>query len=94
MEANTIGAVGLVRQIRDELYEKTRDMTADELIAFYRGHAAATKAKLSRSLAVRARGARTGPCITLADGAGGWRRRSSADRWADDTHHLMSRPGC
>ena len=48
MEANAIDAVGFVRKIRDELYEKTRDMTADELIAFYRGHAAATKAKLSR----------------------------------------------
>jgi len=48
MEASAIDAVGLVRQIRDGLYEKTRNMTADELIAFYRRHSAATKAKLSR----------------------------------------------
>ena len=48
MEANVIDAVGLVRQIRDELYEKTRDMTADELITFYRRHAAAARAKLPR----------------------------------------------
>lgn len=48
MEAEGVDAVGLVRKIRDELYEKTKDMTTDELIAFYRRHAAATKAKLSR----------------------------------------------
>jgi hypothetical protein len=48
MEANAIDAVGLVRQIRDGLYEETKGMTADELIAFYRRHAAAAKEKLSR----------------------------------------------
>ena len=48
MEGSTVDAVGLVRQIRDELYEKTKDMSAEELIAFYHRHAAATKAKLSR----------------------------------------------
>ena len=53
MEAKAIDAVGLVRQIRDELYEKTRDMTADELIAFYRRHATTTKTKLSRLQAER-----------------------------------------
>ena len=53
MEANAIDAVGLVRQIRDGLYEKTKDMTADELIAFYRRCAAATKAKLSRLQSAR-----------------------------------------
>ncbi len=48
MEADSVDAVGFVRKIRDELYEKTKDMATDELIAFYRRHAAATKAKLAR----------------------------------------------
>jgi hypothetical protein len=53
MEGSAVDAVGLVRKIRDELYEKTKDMSTDELIAFYRRHAAASKAKLSRSQAER-----------------------------------------
>lgn len=65
MEGNAIDAVGMVRQIRDELYEKTKDMPVDELIAFYRRRAAATKEKLSQavSIAGRAGGARTGPRV-------------------------------
>jgi hypothetical protein len=31
-----IDAVGLVRRIRDNLYEETKDLSTEELIAFYR----------------------------------------------------------
>ena len=48
MKDEGVDAVGKVRKIRDELYEKTKGMSTDELIAFYRGHAVATREKLSR----------------------------------------------
>lgn len=48
MENKEIDAVGMVRQIRDNLYEETKNLSTQELIAFYRRHAAATKEKLSR----------------------------------------------
>jgi hypothetical protein len=48
MEGHEIDAVGLVRRIRDDLYEETKDLSTEELIAFYRRRAAATKEKLSR----------------------------------------------
>ncbi|HBL31642.1 MAG TPA: hypothetical protein DD490_32875 [Acidobacteria bacterium] len=44
----TIDAVGLVRRIRDDLYEETKNLTNEELIAFYHGRAAATKERLAR----------------------------------------------
>jgi hypothetical protein len=53
MESKTVDAVGMVRQIRDELYEKTKDMSTTELIAFYRRQAAATKEKLLRLQSVQ-----------------------------------------
>jgi hypothetical protein len=43
-----IDAVGLVRRIRDDLYEETKNLSTEELIAFYRRRAAATKERLSR----------------------------------------------
>jgi hypothetical protein len=43
-----IDAVGLVRRIRDELYEETKNLSTEELIAFYHRRAAATKERLSR----------------------------------------------
>ena len=43
-----IDAVGLVRRIRDDLYEETKNMSTEELIAFYRRRAAPTKERLSR----------------------------------------------
>jgi hypothetical protein len=43
-----IDAVGLVRRIRDDLYEETKNLSTDELIAFYHRRAAATKERLSR----------------------------------------------
>jgi len=48
MEHKEIDAVGLVRQIRDDLYEKTKDLSTEELIAFYHHRAADTKKRLSR----------------------------------------------
>lgn len=48
MRSDEIDAVGLVRRIRDDLYEETKDLSAQELIAFYHRRAAATKEKLSR----------------------------------------------
>jgi len=48
MESKGIDAVGLMRRIRDELYEETKDLSTEELIQFYRRSAAATKEKLSR----------------------------------------------
>jgi len=35
-----IDAVGLVRRIRDDLYEKTKDLSTEELLEFYRCRAA------------------------------------------------------
>jgi hypothetical protein len=48
MERHEIDAVGLVRRIRDDLYEETKNLPTEELIAFYRRRATATKEKLSR----------------------------------------------
>ena len=43
-----VDSVRLMREIRDELYEETKDLSTEELIQFYRRSAAATKEKLSR----------------------------------------------
>jgi len=53
MGGHEIDAVGLVRRIRDDLYEATKDLSTEELIAFYRRRAAATKERLSRLRAER-----------------------------------------
>jgi hypothetical protein len=53
-----VDAVGAVRKIRDELYERTKEMSTDELIAFYRGGAATAKEKLARLHAGREEAAR------------------------------------
>jgi len=53
MEGHEIDAVGLVRRIRDDLYEETKDLSTEELIGFYRRRAAATKERLSRLHAER-----------------------------------------
>jgi len=53
MEDNKIDAVALVRRIRDDLYEETKDLSTEELIAFYHDRAAATREKLSRLHAER-----------------------------------------
>jgi hypothetical protein len=43
-----VDAVGLVRQIRDRIYEETKDMSHKELIAYYHRHGAKFKEKLSQ----------------------------------------------
>ena len=43
-----IDAVGMVRQIRDRIYEETKDMSDRELIAYYRRHGAESKERLSQ----------------------------------------------
>jgi hypothetical protein len=48
MENKEIDAVGMVRQIRDNLYEETKNLSTQELIEFYRRHSASTKERLSR----------------------------------------------
>jgi hypothetical protein len=53
MEDKEVDAVGLVRRIRDDLYEETKDLSTEELIAFYHHRAAATREKLSRLHAER-----------------------------------------
>jgi hypothetical protein len=55
MEHKEIDAVGLVRQIRDDLYEKTKDLSTEELIAFYHHRAEDTKERLSRYMQSEAR---------------------------------------
>ena len=41
-----LDAIGLVRRIRDQLHEETKDMSHKELIAFYRRRAVRAKEKM------------------------------------------------
>lgn len=41
-------AVDMVRKIRDDIYEQTKEMSAAELVEFFRIHGAAAKEKLSQ----------------------------------------------
>jgi hypothetical protein len=43
-----VDAVGWVRQIRDRIYEETKDMSHKELIAYYRRHGANAKERLNQ----------------------------------------------
>ncbi|HEV7508562.1 MAG TPA: hypothetical protein VGS07_27015 [Thermoanaerobaculia bacterium] len=43
-----VNAVEWVRQIRDRIYEETKDMSHKELIAYYRRHGAKAKEKLNQ----------------------------------------------
>lgn len=53
MENKEIDTVGMVRRIRDDLYEETKNLSTQELIAFYRQRSAATKERLARIHAER-----------------------------------------
>lgn len=53
-----VDAVGMVRQIRDRIYEETKDMSHKELIAYYRRHGAKSKEKSNQ---VQPAGARIAP---------------------------------
>lgn len=41
-------AVELVRKIRDDMYEETKDMSAPELVEFFRRHGSAAKERLNQ----------------------------------------------
>lgn len=58
MSKPTFDAVGLVREIRDDIYEQTKEMSAAELVEFFRRHSSSAKEKLGpresrREIAVR-----------------------------------------
>ena len=55
MEDKEIDAVSLTRRIRDDLYEETKGLSTEELIAFYQDRAAATRERLARARAGRSR---------------------------------------
>lgn len=38
-----IDAVGMVRQIRDDIYEQTKEMSAKELVDYFRQHGASAE---------------------------------------------------
>lgn len=44
--SNDIDAVGMVRQIRDDLYEQTKNMSAAELVEFYRSRGSQAREKI------------------------------------------------
>lgn len=46
MKDSGIKAVDMVREIRDRLYERTKDMSASELQSFFHREAAATREQL------------------------------------------------
>jgi len=48
MEKLEIKAVEMVRQIRDEQYERLKDKSSEELLQFYRQEAAAANAEAVR----------------------------------------------
>jgi hypothetical protein len=41
-------AVEMVRKIRDDIYEKTKEMSASELVEYFRLHGASAKERLAR----------------------------------------------
>lgn len=46
MSEKNVDAVGLVRKIRDDIYEQTRDMSAADLVEFFRQHSASARGRL------------------------------------------------
>ncbi|HKH47455.1 MAG TPA: hypothetical protein VKM72_22590 [Thermoanaerobaculia bacterium] len=53
MAETEIKALELVRRIRDEHYERTKDMSMEELLQFYRREADAANAEAQSRLAKR-----------------------------------------
>jgi len=51
MRENEIDAVAMVREIRDEMYEETKDFTAEELMAYLKQKAAEFHASEANRLA-------------------------------------------
>lgn len=54
-----VDAVGLVREIRDAIYEQTKDLSAAELVEFFRRRSAPAKEKLAQDEPRREVAART-----------------------------------
>ena len=50
-----IDAVGIVRQIRDRIYEETKDMSDKELMTYFRRHGVGAKERLSQLLSAGGR---------------------------------------
>ena len=48
MSDTKVDAVGMVRQIRDRIYDETKDMSEEELIAYYRRHGAESREKFAQ----------------------------------------------
>jgi hypothetical protein len=44
-----VDAVGLVRQIRDDIYERTKEMSASELVEFFRRGGSSAKETIRRA---------------------------------------------
>jgi hypothetical protein len=42
-----VDAVALVRRIRDDMYEQTKDMSSAELVEFFKRHGASAKETIS-----------------------------------------------
>lgn len=53
-------AVEMVRKIRDDLYEQTKDLSAADLVEFFRLRGASAKGKISRGEPHHELAARTG----------------------------------
>lgn len=53
MGSHEIDTVAMVRQIRDSLYEETKELSTEELIAFYRQHSRGARERLSQIRAER-----------------------------------------
>ncbi|HYU32260.1 MAG TPA: hypothetical protein VEW48_08855 [Thermoanaerobaculia bacterium] len=53
MAETEINALEMVRRIRDDLHEKTKGMSEDELLQFYRGEAEAVNTEALSQLAKR-----------------------------------------
>ena len=47
--SKNIDAVGLVRQIRDDIYERTKEMSASELVEFFRRGGSSAKETISHA---------------------------------------------
>ncbi len=44
-----IDAVGIVRQIRDDIYEQTKEMSAKEFVDFFRQHGASAEERWKKT---------------------------------------------
>jgi hypothetical protein len=43
-----VDAIGLVRQVRDDIYEQTKDMAATELVEFFRRRGSSAREKIGQ----------------------------------------------